>query len=138
MVEITMTPLLKWQYEQLVKELLLLQDHLTDPDSPCETESEMCIRKHLLIIEAYAQETVAMEQSREYRENLEKLVIEAREKRRAQERELLGEGNGLSKDHKEWVRGWRKYFEPRSLGATGQQEFESEGTCTLPELEDDA
>lgn len=138
MTETTMTPLLKWQYEQLVKELLLLQDHLTDPSCPCETESEMCIRKHLLIIEAYARETVAMEKSSAYREDLEKLVQEAREKRKAQERKLLGEANGLSQDHSEWVRGWRKQFEPRSLGTAGQQEFESEGTCTLPELEDDA
>ncbi len=121
MTESTMTPLLKWQYEQLVKELLLLQDHLADPSCPCETEKEMCVRKHLLIIEAYAEETTPMEKDQEFSNSLKQLAVEAKEKRAAQEQELMGLGTGVSKEpdeHMEWVRQWRKHFEPRSIGET--------------------
>ncbi|WP_045221861.1 hypothetical protein [Desulfonatronum thioautotrophicum] len=110
-----MTPILKWQYEQLLKEMLLLQNHLTDQDCPCETESEMCVRKHLLIIEAYAQETIPLETEQEFQTKLQQLAVEAKEKRNAEERMLRGEDLGLTKDDSEWVRRWRKEFEPRSL-----------------------
>ncbi len=129
MSESTMTPLLKWQYEQLVKELLLLQDHLADPSCPCETEKEMCVRKHLLIVEAYAEETIAMEKDPEYGKSLQQLAAEAKEKRVAQEHELLGLGAGVTKeplDHMEWVRLWRKHFEPRSIGETSTKKEASD------------
>jgi hypothetical protein len=43
--------ILVWQYHQLVKELLLPQDHIADPTCPCETGGEMCVRKHLFTID---------------------------------------------------------------------------------------
>jgi hypothetical protein len=110
-----MTPILKWQYEQLLKEMLLLHNHLTNQDCPCETESEMCVRKHLLIIEAYAQETIPLETEQEFQTKLQQLAAEAKEKRNAEERMLRGEHLGLAKDDSEWVRKWRKEFEPLSL-----------------------
>ncbi len=111
----TMTPILKWQYEQLLKEMLLLQSHLTDQDCPCETESEMCVRKHLLIIEAYAQETIPLETDEDLQAKLQHLAVEAKQKRNAEERMLRGEDQGLAEEDSEWVRGWRKEFESRSL-----------------------
>ena len=58
-----MNPILKWQYEQIIKEHLLLQEHLSDPSGPCESDGEMCVRKHLCAMEAYAEETIPMEDS---------------------------------------------------------------------------
>ncbi|GAB6059800.1 hypothetical protein [Desulfonatronum parangueonense] len=110
-----LTPILKWQYEQLLKEMLLLQSHLTDQDCPCETESEMCVRKHLLIIEAYAQETIPLEKDEEFQTKLQQLAIEAKNKRNVEERKLRGEDQGLAEEDSDWVRGWRKEFEFRSL-----------------------
>ena len=99
-----MKPILKWQYERLIKELLLLQDHQADPSCPCETESEMCVRKHLMSIEAYAEETVSMEDNEEYRSKLEKLIQEAKELRKADEALLKGKETSFKQDILEWPR----------------------------------
>jgi hypothetical protein len=112
-----MNPLLKWQYDQLLKELLLLQEHQADPSCPCESKSEMCVRKHLLIIEAYAQETAPMEEKDEYKQKLLQLADEARRFRKEEEVALLGESVEYSFDALEWPRTWRKAFEAYSLGA---------------------
>jgi hypothetical protein len=72
--DLQMKPILKWQYDQIIKELLLLQEHQTDPTCPCETDGEMCVRKHLLTIEAYAEETIPMEDDESFRQKLEQLV----------------------------------------------------------------
>ncbi len=110
-----MKPLLKWQYDQLLKELLLLQEHQADPSCPCETQSEMCVRKHLLIIEAYAQETAPMEQKGEYKTTLMELADQARRFRKEEEAALRGESAEYSFDILEWPRRWRKEFEAYSL-----------------------
>jgi len=115
-----MKPILKWQYERLMKELLLLQDHQADPSCPCETESEMCVRKHLMSIEAYAEETVSMEDKEEYRSKLKKLIQEAKELRKAEEAKLLGKEASFKQDILEWPRKWRKEFEAYSLSETGE------------------
>jgi hypothetical protein len=44
---ILLKPILKWQYDQIIKELLLLQDHNVDKACPCESDGERCERKHL-------------------------------------------------------------------------------------------
>ncbi len=110
-----MKPILKWQYERLIKELLLLQEHQADPSCPCETESEMCVRKHLLTIEGYAEETLALEENEFYRLKLAKLAQEAKEFRSAEEASLRGEKAEYPVDPMDWPRKWRKEFEAYSL-----------------------
>ncbi|KMQ49670.1 hypothetical protein CHISP_3420 [Chitinispirillum alkaliphilum] len=108
-----MKPILKWQYLQIVKELLLLQDHEADKACPCETGGEKCIRKHLLSIEAYAQETIPIEENETYRKKLYSLADEAKMHRLEEEKALCGIKN--SPDLTMWCRDWRKQFEDYSL-----------------------
>jgi hypothetical protein len=112
---IDMKPILKWQYEQIIKELLLLQEHQADPTCPCETGGEMCTRKHLLAVEAYIEETLPMEEDERYRLELMQLGKEAKELREAEEANLRGEETEYPYDILEWPRNWRKKFEGRTL-----------------------
>lgn len=61
--------------EQLKKNLLLLQDHTSS--YPCPT----CIKKHLLAIEGYAEETLPMVKDRELKEKLKEIRDWALKKR---------------------------------------------------------
>jgi len=131
-----MTAILKWQYEQLLKELLLMENHLENQDPSCETEREMCLRKHLLIIEVYAKETIPLETDEDMQAKLQHLAVEANRKRNAEEKKLTGSDQGLTdndsewarawrnqiiadqglaKNHSEWAHAWRKQFESRRL-----------------------
>ena len=121
-----MKPILKWQYEQIIKELLLLQEHQSDPSCPCGSDGEMCVRKHLFTIEAYAEETIPMEDNESYRQKLEKLAREAKELRVAEESSLRGNSPGVSPNTLEWPRKWRKEFESYSL--TGNEKSAADGT----------
>ena len=123
-----MNKILKWQYDQLVKELLLLQDHISDPSCPCETGGEMCVRKHLFTIEAYAQESLSMEDNAEYQDKLGKLASEAKEHRNSEEEHLRGDQAQPPANLLEWARDWRKQFEGYSLSLAG----EMEGTPACP------
>ena len=109
----SMKPILKWQYDSLVQELLLLQQHIEDPTCPCESESEMCARKHLLTIEALAKETSTIETETSMRDKLLELAEWAREERKEEEKKLCG------KEAKPFdaarIREWRKQFEAKSL-----------------------
>jgi len=83
------TALVVWQLEQLEGECSLLQGHAADPSCPCESETEHCVRKHLLTIEALAKETYPMlenegekgimtdlaDQARTWRKQVEELAI---------------------------------------------------------------
>lgn len=123
-----MKPILKWQYDQLVKELLLLQEHQADPHCPCEGAGEMCVRKHLMTIEGYAQETLAIEEDERWREKLGRLAEEALNYRHREEEALCAEGRSI--DILIWSRNWRKEFEAYSLGCeVPPKEGES---CPLP------
>ncbi len=42
---------------EIAKQLILLEDHLTDDDKYCDD----CIRKHLMAVEAYAEEALNLE-----------------------------------------------------------------------------
>jgi hypothetical protein len=106
-------PILKWQYDQIIKELLLLQEHQTDPTCPCSTDGEMCVRKHLMTIEGYAQETIPMEEEESYKDKLKGLAVDAQTYRQQEEDALRGEGEHVSLI--EWTRNWRKEFEEHSL-----------------------
>ena len=115
-----MEAILKWQYDQMIKELLLLQEHEEDTSCPCESADEMCVRKHLMTIEAYSQETLSIESSEEYHDKLKRLMAEARDHRLREERALCGED--VPEDLVEWSRRWRKEFERYSLGCETEPE----------------
>jgi hypothetical protein len=109
-----MKPILKWQYIQLTKELLLLQNHASDPTCPCKSEGEMCVRKHLLLIEALAEETSSLESEPERIKYLGKLAEEAKNKRDIEEQNLCGEKT-MPQDLVTWARVERKIVESWSL-----------------------
>lgn len=109
----TMKPILKWQYDQLIKELLLLQEHLSNPSCPCESAGEQCVRKHLFTIEAYAEETIAIEENEEFKLKLMELALQAEANRQVEEKALCGKGETVKII--EWSRKWRKNFETYSL-----------------------
>ena len=54
--------LVLWQYRKVMGELLLTQAHSSDKSCPCElsSEAEYCLPKHLIALQAYAEETMAM------------------------------------------------------------------------------
>jgi hypothetical protein len=108
-----MKPIVKWQYDQIIKELLLLQEHEEDKTCPCQSAEEMCVHKHLMTIEAYAQETSAMETDEAYREKLQRLALEARDHRGQEEKALCGQG--AHEDLIAWTIDWRKVFEANAL-----------------------
>jgi len=120
-----MKPILKWQYDQLVKELILLQEHQADPHCPCETAGEMCVRKHLRTSEGYAQEPVPIEKDHAWRERLQSLAQEAKQCREREKHALCGVGETV--DVLNWSRYWRKAFESYSLGC----EVREPASCPL-------
>ena len=109
-----MKPILKWQYDQIIKELLLLQEHSADQSCPCESDGERCVRKHLLAIEAYAQETLPMEENQDFKDKLQILATEAKMKREKEEKSLCGKPEEAS-SLVDWTRNWRKQFGAYSL-----------------------
>jgi hypothetical protein len=127
-----MNKILVWQYDQLVKELLLLQDHLADPTCPCESGGEMCVRKHLFTIEAYAGESLSMEENEEYRAKLGKLAGEAKDRRNSEEEHLRGEQAQSPANLLEWARDWRKQFEGYGLSLGNDQTHAA--SCPLNEV----
>jgi hypothetical protein len=121
-----MKHILKWQYDHLVKELLLLQEHASDPSCPCETEGEMCVRKHLMTIEAYAEETIPMEEAQDRIDLLQRVGHEAREHRLREEDALCGT-DVPPPDLTEWSRVWRKEFESVSLACDTDAQEDGSG-----------
>lgn len=124
-----MKSILKWQYDHMVKELLLLQDHASDPSCPCATDGEMCVRKHLMTVEAYAEETVPMEEAQERVDLLQQLGDEAKKHRQREEDALCGED--VPADLTDWSREWRKRLEAVSLACDSPDENadEQKGQC---------
>lgn len=110
-----MKPILKWQYEQLAKTLLLIQGHGSDPTCPCASEGEACMRKHLMETEALAQETIPIDEDKKHKDDLWTLAEEARALREDEERALCGKNRQQKTDITEWSRKWRKEFEGWSL-----------------------
>lgn len=109
-----MKPILKWQYDQIIKELLLLQEHSADQSCPCESDGERCVRKHLLSIEALAQETLPMEENKEFKDKLQILSLEAKMNREKEEKSLCGKPEEAP-NLVDWTRNWRKQFGAYSL-----------------------
>jgi hypothetical protein len=110
-----MKPILKWQYDQIIKELLLLQEHMSDPTCPCESGGEMCVRKHLFTIEAYAAETIPIEDDEAYKQKLRRMAEEAKQAREQEEKALCRQTPRAPEALIEWTRSWRKEFEGYSL-----------------------
>jgi hypothetical protein len=107
-------PILKWQYDQLIKELLLLQEHAADRSCPCETDGERCVRKHLIAIEAYAQETMPMEDNQEFKDKLQIIAQEAKDYRAQEEKSLRGHPEEAP-DVLDWARDRRRELGQYSL-----------------------
>jgi len=106
---------LKYQYDEMIKQLMLLQDHASARTCPYSQTGEMCIRKHLMTIEAYAIETLPMEPRPEYKQKLEDMEYEAKNYRMDQENVLCGVKDQFLEGLGEWARKWRKEFEMHSL-----------------------
>ena len=123
-----MKPILKWQYDQLIKQLLLLQEHWGNQDCPCHSDGEMCLRKHLLTIEAYAEETIPIEDSRDHQDQLGVLAGQAIAMRAQEEKSLCGQAATFPEDPGQWARKWRKKFEAYSL-ACAKENHKSLGSC---------
>ncbi len=70
-----MNAILKYQYDQIIKQLLLLQDYAAMRFCPYSPKGDYCIWKHLLALEAYADETEPMEDDKQRKENLEPLSL---------------------------------------------------------------
>ncbi|MBA7632602.1 hypothetical protein ES703_40151 [subsurface metagenome] len=87
------SPLAIWQYEQIEAECALLQGHATDPTCPCESDTEHCIRKHLLTIEALAKETYPMVDSDQDKQKMADLADQARTWRKQVEQYTIGSGS---------------------------------------------
>lgn len=64
----------QFNLREIAKQMVLLEDHLCHPYKHCPD----CIRKHLLTIEAFAEEAVSLDQVGIYRETGERLAEVAR------------------------------------------------------------
>ncbi len=117
-----MNPVLKYQYDQIMKQLLLLQDHAAMRFYPYSPGGDACIRKHLLAIEAYADETEPMESNKTWKEQLEALESEARSAQVEEEAFLTGQQDQCSLGLEDWARKWRKTIEPYSLFSISTEE----------------
>lgn len=110
-----MKPILRWQYEQITKCLLLIQGHSSSIECPCSSEGEACLRKHYLELEALCEETSPICDDEEMKQKLFDLTKEARELRADEELKLCGKDGQLDTDIAAWSRNWRKQFEQACL-----------------------
>jgi len=108
-------PILKWQYTQLIKELLLLQGHAADQTCPCKTDGENCVRKHLLSIQALAEETQPIESDSGRNDELYTLAGQARQMVELEEQSLCGQSPEMPESLEDFARRWRKQFESYAL-----------------------
>ena len=92
----------------------MLQEHSADQSCPCESDGERCVRKHLLSIEALAQETLPMEENQEYKDKLQILAAESKMNREKEEKALCGKPEEAP-SLVDWTRNWRKQFGAYSL-----------------------
>lgn len=64
----------EFNIREIAKQMLLLEDHLTDDEKYCFD----CIRKHLLLIEAYSEESLTLEPMGEWSDESKRLARDAR------------------------------------------------------------
>ncbi len=120
------TGLMKYQYEQIVKQLMLLQDHASARTCPYTPTGEMCIRKHLMTIEAYAVETLPMEENPDYQEKLASLESEAMNYRLDQEKVMCGANQEFLDGLDQWARKRRKDLEMHCLRCELEQQAQGQ------------
>ncbi|PKL78939.1 MAG: hypothetical protein CVV27_02640 [Candidatus Melainabacteria bacterium HGW-Melainabacteria-1] len=108
--------MLKWQYSQILDELLLLQGHAASPDCPCSLRGEkpgelgeFCEPKHTRTIVALARETIPMESDEGRMGYLQKLMEEGSELLVRFEGKLCGKEDLT--DYLTWARDKRKPLE---------------------------
>lgn len=65
----------EFNIREIAKQMLLLEDHLSDDDKYCED----CILKHLMSVEALGEEAIAMEPRGQYSANCKFLSSKARD-----------------------------------------------------------
>jgi len=124
-------PILRWQYEQIAKCLLLIQGHGANIECPCSSEGEMCLRKHYLELEALCEETLPICDDDNIKQKLFDLAKEARELRADEELKLCGKESKLDTDTADWAREWRKQFEQYSLACEVKQDGRLEDVFTV-------
>jgi len=100
----TPAPLVTWQYEQIEAECALLAGHATDPSCPCESDTEHCIRKHLLTIEGLAKETYPMDITDQAKQGMADLADQARTWRKRIEQYTIGSGSPEPDNPREPIR----------------------------------
>ncbi len=125
-----MKPILKYQFDQLMKQFLLLQEHAVSRTCPYTVGGDYCIRKHLMTIEAYCEETLPMNGDEEIQELLGAIQSEARNLRTEEEATLCGEDAGHTEDLCGWARRRRKDIEPLTLVC----ELEAETEEAMPAI----
>lgn len=64
----------EFNLREITKQLILLEDHLSDDEKYCPD----CIRKHLLWVEALAEESLAMDPGNKYSNDCKTLASHAR------------------------------------------------------------
>jgi hypothetical protein len=109
----SMKDILKWQLRKLTGELLLLQAHASDLSCPCELSTELenfCQPKHLIAIQAYAEETIAMTEDARLKDTLSGIAGAANDLRRAYEESP--EDKRPYADIAQFARDARKAIEP--------------------------
>lgn len=113
----TDSSMMKYQYDSILDQLILLQLHAESPDCPCSLKGtkqgeigEYCEPKHLRSIVALARESIAMEDDEAKIEYLEQLVLEGSQLLKKMERKLCGEEVDLG-DYMSWSRVMRKPLE---------------------------
>lgn len=89
---ILMNDLLYWQMEQIEGHARLLQEHAADPTCACEVDLTSCLRKHCLMMEHYATETLPMVQDEQLINLLLDLSSEAREMKEKVAASVCGDG----------------------------------------------
>ncbi|MBA7608637.1 hypothetical protein ES703_15816 [subsurface metagenome] len=124
------SPLVVWQFEQIEAECALLQGHATDPSCPCESETEHCIRKHLLTIEALAKETYPMVNSDQEKQQMTDLAEQARQWRKEIEQLTMGSDNP---DNGLGTGGEPRYGQPKTEAERETEHLARFGTAETPQ-----
>ena len=127
----TDSSMLKYQYDTILDQLILLQLHAESPDCPCSLQGtrpgelgEFCEPKHLRSIVALARETIAMEEDEARLDYLENLVLEGSELLGKMSDKLCDKEVDLG-DYVTWSRDKRKPLEG----------FCYSGFCAIPQEE---
>jgi len=104
--------MLRWQYKKIVGELLLIQQHSSSVDCPCELvteEYEMCLPKHLLTLESLAIETEPMTDDADLKEKL---------------KAIAGAADDLSRAYREAPEDKRPYADIAQFAREARKELE--------------